>query len=310
PLALRATMAIPGIFTPVKWGDRLLVDGGAVDNIPVDVARKMNTDRVIAVSLETAPASKESLSSLTGVLRQVVNVVVLANERRSIQQADMVIAVPLQKYTADDYVRGKEIIAAGYKAAAAMAEKLKPFEVSEEEWQKYEKGRESRRKTIPERGKIIAVSSPQQNIERDARHELKRKLPGEVSRKDLESTLTGILAAASWPSAYYGWMNADDVSGYKVDVEERPEGGEVLIRPSLSMQASGGEPTRASLRMSFARTFRDSYKSRLLGEATIGYDPGIRAEYYKPFDGQPFFIAPGILFQRSHNDSYSGPQTN
>ncbi len=97
PLALRATMAIPGIFTPVKWGDRVLVDGGAVDNIPVDVARKMNTDRVIAVSLETAPASKESLNSLTGVLRQVVNVVVLANERRSIQQADMVIAVPLQK---------------------------------------------------------------------------------------------------------------------------------------------------------------------------------------------------------------------
>lgn len=191
-----------------------------------------------------------------------------------------------------------------------MGDKLKQFEVSDDEWAQYQKERESRRKTIPERGKVVAVTSPQQNIERDARHELQRKLPGEVSRKDLEGTLTGILAAASLPSAYYGWMKADDVSGYKVDIEERPQGGEVLIRPSLSMQASGGEPTRASLRMSFARTFRDSYKSRLLGEATIGYDPGIRAEYYKPFDGQPFFIAPGLLFQRSHDDSYRGPLTD
>lgn len=310
PLALRATMAIPGIFTPVKWGDRILVDGGAVDNIPVDVAKQMNIDQVIAVSLQTAPASKAALSSLSGVLRQVVNVVVLENERRSLKQADLVIAVPLQKYTTDDYLRAGDIIAAGYKAAEAMEEKLKPFEVPEAEWHAYQQARESRVKTIPERGAIVAVESPQPHIERDARHELQRKLPGEVNRKELEGTLTGITAAASLPSAYYGWLKADDVSGYKVDLEERPEGGEVLIRPSLSMQASGGEPTRTSLKMSWARTFRDAYKSRLLGEATIGYDPGIRAEYYKPFDGRPYFIAPGLLFQRSHNDSYTGPTIN
>jgi NTE family protein len=310
PLALRATMAIPGIFTPVKWGDHVLVDGGAVDNIPVDVARQMETDRVIAVSLETAPASKQSLSSLTGVLRQVVSVVVLENERRSLKQADLVIAVPLQKYTSDQYSHANEIIAAGYEAAAAMEDKLKPFEVSEAEWQQHEQLRQSRTKTVPGRGAVVAVSSPQKDIERDASHELKRKLPGEVDGKKLENTLTGIVAAASLPSAYYGWGEANGQSGYKVDLEERAEGGEVLIRPSLAMQASGGEPTRTSLNLSFARSFGEAYKSRLLSQATIGYDPGIRAEYYKPFDGEPYFVAPGLLFQRTHEDSYAGPKLN
>ncbi len=310
PLALRATMALPGIFTPVKWGDHVLVDGGAVDNIPVNVARSMNADRVIAVRLQTAPATSQSLGTLSAVLKQLVNVVVLENEQRSLQQADTVIAVPLQQYTSSDYLRADDIIAAGYNAAAAMATTLKPYELGEQEWQDFLRARQSRTRTIPSSGKIVAVVSQQPLVQKDARIELQRKLPGTVDEKNLETALTGVIAATSLPSASYGWHQGVDGSGYKVTFESRPEGGEVLIRPILSMQASGGEPTRAALKMSFVRTFPESYKARILGEASIGYDPGFRVEYYKPFGGRPYFVAPGFLFQRSNDDSYTGATTN
>ena len=100
PLALRATMALPGIFTPVQWEDRVLVDGGAVDNIPVDAARAMHSDVVIAVQVQEAPASAKTLTSLTSVLKQVVEVVLQQNEKRSLAQADLVIPIPLRSWWA------------------------------------------------------------------------------------------------------------------------------------------------------------------------------------------------------------------
>ncbi|HVZ15565.1 MAG TPA: patatin-like phospholipase family protein [Terriglobales bacterium] len=307
PLAMRATMAIPGIFTPVRLGDHILVDGGAVDNIPVDVLKTMSPDVVIAVSLDIAPASPKTLTSLTSVLRQVVNVVVLQNERRSLQQADVVIHVPLQEFENTDYTEGDAIEAVGYKAAESMAAALKDSELNDADWQEYLRARQSKIRPQHERGRVVAVESPQPTIQRDASHELQRKLPGEVSRQHIEDALAGVTAAASIPSAYYGWQSGDN-PGYQISLQERPSGGEVLIRPSLGLQVSGGEPTRASLHISTVTNPTNAYKSRLLGEGSIGYDPGIRTEYYKPFDGRAYFIAPGAFIQRTHIDSYNGSQ--
>jgi NTE family protein len=306
PLALRATMAIPGVFTPVTWQKRILVDGGAVDNIPVDVVRTMKPDVVIAVSLEVAAGSPKTLTSLTGVLRQVVNVVVIQNERRSLQNSDLVIAVPLQKFESTDYEQAQKIVDLGYQAAESMSEKLKPFQLDDVEWQEYLRQRESRVRHYPEKGRIIAVESSHREIEKDAERELRRKLPGTTDRGKLEDTLTGITAATSLPAAFYAWQNQSANEGYRVTLQERPSGGEVLIRPSLTMLASGAEPTRTSLSISMVSTPKDAYKSRILAEGSIGYDPGIRAEYYKPIGGLPYFVAPGVFIQRTHVDAYNG----
>jgi NTE family protein len=60
--AVRATIALPGLFTPVKRGDRLLVDGGLLDNLPADVVRGMGAERVVAVDIST---SRETVSLFT-----------------------------------------------------------------------------------------------------------------------------------------------------------------------------------------------------------------------------------------------------
>ena len=83
PKALRATMALPGIFTPVNWEGKVLIDGGVTDNIPVDVVRHMGAEKVIAISLETPRLSANQFTSLTTVLRQTASISVLQNERQS-----------------------------------------------------------------------------------------------------------------------------------------------------------------------------------------------------------------------------------
>src|SRR6202042_3205720 len=67
PQALRATMAIPGVFAPVHHEDLIFSDGAAVDNLPVDVARAMGAQVVIASYLDSGPTNPASLTSLIGV---------------------------------------------------------------------------------------------------------------------------------------------------------------------------------------------------------------------------------------------------
>ena len=66
--AVRASMAIPGVFTPVEINGQVLADGGMVQNIPVETVREMGADGVIAVELRLPPGDRAQLETLTGVL--------------------------------------------------------------------------------------------------------------------------------------------------------------------------------------------------------------------------------------------------
>src|SRR5262249_35889787 len=91
--ALRATMSLPAIFSPSRQAYRIYVDGGMLNNLPVDVARQMGAEVVIAVHLKTKPLDPHEPLSSIGVLGESVDVVITSNELRSIEKADIVITV-------------------------------------------------------------------------------------------------------------------------------------------------------------------------------------------------------------------------
>ncbi len=93
--AVRASMAIPGVFTPVEINGRVLADGGMVENIPVEALREMdaNAITIIAVDLRVPLGDREQLETLTGVLSRALDVTLLQNERRSLALANATITV-------------------------------------------------------------------------------------------------------------------------------------------------------------------------------------------------------------------------
>lgn len=72
PMAMRASMSIPGVFAPVEWNGMLLVDGGALNNLPVDVVKEMGADIIICVDLSTGWKKKEDLKSASAVVDQLI----------------------------------------------------------------------------------------------------------------------------------------------------------------------------------------------------------------------------------------------
>lgn len=118
--AVRASCSVPGIFTPYRRGERLLVDGGVIANLPVQVVRLMGAEYVIAVDLLPAPGEhlKEpenivdlSLTSIYALIR--------ANQGYA-EQADCTIAPEIDQYSLLDLTVAEELIAAGRAAAEAQ----------------------------------------------------------------------------------------------------------------------------------------------------------------------------------------------
>ena len=311
PKALRATMALPGIFTPVNWEGKVLIDGGLTNNLPSDVVRDMGATKVIGVTLEGPPATAKQFTSLTTVLRQSASIAVVQNERQGAARADLVIHVRISGINSSDYEQAKKLIQQGYAAAQSMGKELSEYELAPAEWKAYKLKRQSRVRKAPAQGPLVAVVSTQTGIEQNAHEELYRKLGhGPVDEKDLEDVVSGVVAATSLPGAYFEWLDQPGLpQGYRVEFLERPD-QIVLIRPSVTFNISNGEPTRGALNVGVSVVPLDTYKSRYIGEFNAGYDPGLRAEYYHPFGGSAYLIAAGLQIQRLHNLVYDGPTRN
>jgi NTE family protein len=158
PRAVRASMAIPGVFTPVEINGHLLADGGMVENIPVEVAREMDADKVIAVDLQMPLGGHEQLETLTGVLSRAVSVMILQNERQSLKLADATVTVDTGNFSMTDYDRVPDLIRLGYRSAANQAAVLLPYAITYDAgWQQYLAARNARRRPQPKEVQSVTV---------------------------------------------------------------------------------------------------------------------------------------------------------
>ena len=127
--AMRASMGIPGAFVPYRLGNRYLVDGGVVDNLPIQVARELGADYIIAVDIlgGTAVSPEEYGFSAWESLSKTLDIMIRNNVVRQLPFADFVFTVKLEGFTAADFLRGAEVIDIGEKTALAHRADLENF---------------------------------------------------------------------------------------------------------------------------------------------------------------------------------------
>ena len=101
--AMRASMAIPGVFTPVRMGDSVLVDGGLRNNFPVDIARQMGADIVIGINVQNAPRTADDISGAGDVFNQIIDINCKNKYDRNLAMCDVVIHVDVSGYSAASF---------------------------------------------------------------------------------------------------------------------------------------------------------------------------------------------------------------
>ena len=122
--AVLASATIPGVFTPVEYRHRLLVDGGLVDNIPTDVARMLKADIIIAVNI-SADFTKNTPSNIMSVLSQSISIQGEFLSGEQLKLTDLVINPEVSDVGIHELWRSRECIDAGIVATRKIMPKLK-----------------------------------------------------------------------------------------------------------------------------------------------------------------------------------------
>src|SRR5262245_5437602 len=133
--AIRASMAIPALVNPVEIDGRLLVDGGVVRNLPVDVARSLGAQVVIAVNIGTPLLERKEITSLLSVSDQLTRILTVNNVNQSLKELtpdDVLITPDLGAVTTSDFDRLTEAAASGEAAARQVVERLARWQVDNE----------------------------------------------------------------------------------------------------------------------------------------------------------------------------------
>ena len=216
-LAMRSTMSLPGIFNPVRDGDRLYVDGELVDNLPTDLAREMGPDVVIAIHLQVSPTTADDIQSLFGVLGRSIQISSAASEVRGMEAADLVVKVDVQKFTALDFNQADALIQKGMEAAEEKSKILQPYVLNQAEWDEYVARRDARKRgpaVAPQFVKVVGGNS----IASDKRMEklLQPMVDKPIEIKKLDKELTLLTGVGRYSGASYSMTEIGGKVGLQV----------------------------------------------------------------------------------------------
>ena len=290
-IALRSTMSLPGVFTPVRENKTVYVDGGLLDNLPVDVAQQMGADLTIAVHLESKQLKAEEPLSSVGVLGRSISVVIEANVLRSMQQADILVSVPLENYTGMDYKKSAEIVKLGYEAAASKAPILSRLSVDEATWQAYLAQRKARRKTVVA-PQFVEVTGTRPMMAAEIERQFADHVGKPIDPVAFDQELTYVLGNGRYASIGYEMVEKDGRTGLRIVAKEKeytpPE-----VRPLVVID--GGQFDSIQFKLGARITFYDigSFGSEWRNDIVLGSEHELRSEFYRPFGkGMRWFVAP------------------
>jgi NTE family protein len=306
PRAVRASMAIPGVFTPVEIDGRVLADGGMVENIPVEAVREMDADSVIAVDLQLPPGGREQLETLTGVLSRAVSVMILQNERRSLALASTTITVDTGNFSIGDYSRVPELIRLGYQSAAGHAAALLAYAIRDDaEWQEYLRARNARKRPQPKEVQSLIVEGG----DSDTNHRIEQHLNSDtgvpLNLPKLETQLTRIAGQGEFDRLGYEGFTQDGVLALRVTAHEKNYGPPFV---DLAVNVDGSGVAAFDFSAGARITFMDveHHGGEWRNDLMLGSSNLAATEFYQPIANTHFFMAPYAFASKLPRNAFEG----
>jgi NTE family protein len=290
-VALRSTMSLPGIFTPVRTKDAIYADGGLLQNLPVEVAKEMGADLTLAVHLAEAPVLPNANLSSFSVLGQSISVMISANELVSMEKADMLISVPVQKWSALSFDDADAIIKAGYDAAAAKSKVLMTLAVDDATWNQYLADRAARRRTNPV-PTFIAVDGVNGDLSRRVEEQMAGVAGKPLDFDELDQAIMHLKGFGRFSVLSYEMVERNGQQGLLVKTEENTY-GPPIVRPLILID--GSSLKNVTFNLGARITFLDvgGFRSEWRNDIVLFSDYGVRSEYYHPFTPLThWFVAP------------------
>ncbi|MEO7775320.1 MAG: patatin-like phospholipase family protein [Steroidobacteraceae bacterium] len=296
--AIRASVSAPGVFTPVEYEDRLLVDGGISENLPIEVVRAMGVDRLIVVDVGFPLLKRERLSSVANISNQMLAILIRRDserQRSTLTPQDVYIEPELGEYSSFDFGRIVRTISVGEKAARDLAPQLVSLGIDAASYESYVARRAAVRSAPPRIDFVRAEPGSERYAQRI-----------EQTFGDLKGASLDVDNMGQRVSRFYGQGTLElldyrlvrDADQYGLMVRARRNSwGPNYVRFGLRLQDDFQGNSNFDAAVRFVMTEMNSLGAEWLFDLQVGESPRLGTEAYLPLSfRQRYFFAPRAEF--------------
>ena len=296
--AMRASMAIPVVFSPVERDRRILVDGGLVDNIPVELARAMGADVVIVVDATPPLLDRDELRSVLGISQQVVNLLARQNLERELASADLALDLELDGVGIFDFRDADTIIARGAAVARDSAGSLSRWALSVEEYAAHRSARGRRRPALPPRPGGLSIEAPAWLDERLVLARVDAAILDTLDPDLAERAALDVYALGEFERVGYDLTAAGTATDLVLYARAKPRGPR-LLRMGIDLATDSADEAPALLtfggRLAYVRTRIGARSAEWRTDLLVGTTTGIETAFRQPLDfGGRWFVEPSV----------------
>ena len=300
--AMRASMSVPGLMSPVPRENRKLVDGGLTDNLPIAEVRSLcNADVVIAVNVGSPLLKPEEVTGVVTVLGQVVNLLTEQNVEKSrllLTPRDIYIQPDLEDITSTSFTRQLDAAARGRVAALAASDQLRRYSIPEREFAAWQ-GRVRLASThMPPIVDKVEVTETRFVNPQTLRRGIRQKEGEPLESNALATDLVTEYSQGDLHSLDYSVVRERDKTILRITPVEKPWGPDYL-RFGLGLASDFRAESNYNFRVLYRRTWMNALGAEWLTGAQIGSEQAVNTEFYQPFDQRHFtyvraFAAAGL----------------
>ena len=288
--AIRASMSVPGAVAPVEMGRRQLVDGGLVRNLPIDIARSMGAEIIIAVNLGTPLLKPEQITSALTVSVQMLNILTEQNVGRSLAELtprDILILPELGDYSAADFDNLVKTVPIGEAAARKVADRLRALSLPPEQYAALR----AKQTTSPQRCPVIdaiRVEGTRGVNETVVLQAMETRIGQPLDRETIDLDMRRIFGRGDFETVNYAIEEVDGKRTLVVLVKEKVHRN--YVRFGLELEAALGSQADfnvlASHRMKWLNSFGGEWRNDLI----LGRDVLVQTELYQPLSTRSIFL--------------------
>jgi len=306
---MRASMSVPGAVAPAEFGGMMLVDGMLTSNLPVDAARAMGADIVIAVNVGTPLLKRDQLTSILGVTGQMLSILTEQNVQASLaslKPTDILISPDLGDFSTGDFDNLTKIIPLGEVAARKVAERLAGLSIPAAEY------------AALRQQQLVAVAPDLRPVDEIRFENLKHVNPqtaqavmetrtGQpIDQAKLDGDMRRIYGTRDFEHVNYRFLEEPGKRVLAVEAVEKTYGPDYL-RFGLGLSSDFKGDAYFNLLASYRKTWLNPLGAEWRTDLQIGRTNNLSTEFYQPLDTAGlFFVAPHAELERRAADLYQG----
>jgi NTE family protein len=296
-LAMRASMSVPAVFDPVEWDDKLLVDGGIADNLPVDVARQMGADVIIAVDVGAGGLEREQIKNVLSVVGQLTNLMIMGNveaSRESLTENDVLIKPALgREISSASFARSSEAAAIGYTSTMEEREAVESISLPEAQYADYVAAVDRTTATAPTI-EFVRIDNRSQFSDDLILRQLNIEMGKPLDREQLETDIRLIYGLGFLEMVRYEVIEEGDQRGLELYVRQDARGTHYL---EWGLDLFADDLTNGfNLRLGYLKTDLDELGSELRVAAQFGREELLVFDLYKYIDrSAKTFVIPRLF---------------